>query len=84
MIGKVAYILDFPEELSQIHNTFYVSQLRNCVAEDSEVVPLEDVEVDNRLNYIEWPVVILNWKMKVLCNKLVTLLKVQWRRQKGS
>ena len=34
-VGKGAYILDFPEELSLIHNTLHVSQLRKCVADDS-------------------------------------------------
>ena len=50
---KVAYRLDFPEELSQIHSNFHVSQLRKYVADDSAVIPLDDVQVDDRLNYIE-------------------------------
>ena len=42
-VGKVAYRLDLLAELSQIHNTFYISQLRKCLVDDSAVVPLEDI-----------------------------------------
>ena len=48
-LGRVVYRLDLPEELSHIHNTFHVSQLRKCLVDDSELVPLEDTQVDDRL-----------------------------------
>ena len=76
-VGKVAYCLDLTKELRQIHNTFQVSQLRKCIADDSEVVPLEDMQVDDRLNYIERPLAILEKKTKDLRNKEVELVKVQ-------
>ena len=54
-VGKVAYRLDLPVELSQIHSTFHVSQLRKCLVDDLAVVPLEDIQVDDSRNYIERP-----------------------------
>ena len=54
-MGRVAYRLDLPEELNQICNMFHVSQLRKCLVDDSIVVPLEDIQVDDRLNYIVRP-----------------------------
>ena len=51
------YRLDLPAELGQIHDTFHVSQLRKCIADESAVVPLEDIQVDAGLNYVERPVV---------------------------
>ena len=76
--------MHFPAELSQIHSTFHVSQLRKCLVDDSAVVPLEDIQVDGSLNYIERPVAILDRKSKDLRNKRVELVKVQWQHRKGS
>ena len=51
-IAKVAYILDLPEEISQINNTFHVSQLRNCVLDNDTVVSLDDIQVYEYRNYV--------------------------------
>ncbi|KAJ9547488.1 hypothetical protein OSB04_020031 [Centaurea solstitialis] len=83
-VGKVAYRLDLPPELSQIHNTFHVSQLRKCLADESAHVPLDDIQVDERLNYAERPVAILERKTKALRNKEIGIVKVQWEHRKGS
>ena len=70
-------ILEPPEELSQIYSTFDVYQLCKCLVDDFAVVPLEDIQVDERLNYIERSVAILDKKTKTLRNKVVGLVKVQ-------
>ncbi|XP_023754304.1 uncharacterized protein LOC111902723 [Lactuca sativa] len=83
-VGKVAYRFDIPDELNQIHNTFHVSQLWKCVADEAAVISLDDIQVDESPNYIERPVVVLDRKTKVLHNKEVKLVKVQCQHQKGS
>ncbi|KAI3682967.1 hypothetical protein L1987_83381 [Smallanthus sonchifolius] len=83
-VGEVAYRLELPDELSGIHPTFHVSHLRKCLADESAHVPLTDIEVDNSLNYIEEPVAILDRKEKRLRNKIIQLVKVQWKHRKGS
>ena len=80
----VAYLLDLPDELGQIHNTFHVSYSRKCVADDSTVISLDEIQEDERLSYVVKPITILNMKIKTLCNKVVNLVKVQWQHRKGS
>ncbi|KAI3762604.1 hypothetical protein L1987_53041 [Smallanthus sonchifolius] len=83
-VGEVAYRLELPDELSGIHPSFYVSHLRKCLADESAHVPLMDIEVDNSLNYIEEPLAILDRKEKRLRNRVIQLVKVQWKHRKGS
>ena len=64
-VGRFEYRLDLSAELSQIHSTFHVSQLWKCLLYDSAVVPLEDIQVDDSLNYIKRPIAILNRKRRV-------------------
>ncbi|KAD3640367.1 hypothetical protein E3N88_29590 [Mikania micrantha] len=83
-VGNVAYRLEIPEELKLIHNTFHVSYLRKCLTDESTCVPLEDIEVDEKLNYVEKPVEILDHKVKLLRNKTIDQVKVRWKHRKGS
>ena len=83
-MGKVAYRLELPAELSHIHNPFHVSQLRKCVADETTMVSLEDIQVDESLNYIERTIMILDRKVMVLRNEEVSLVQVQWQHRKGS
>lgn len=72
----MGYLLDLLEELSHIHSTFHVSQLQKCLVDDAAVVSLDNIQVDQRLNYVESPVATLHRKMKALHNKVVPLVKV--------
>ncbi|XP_076924698.1 uncharacterized protein LOC143587236 [Bidens hawaiensis] len=83
-VGEVAYKLNLPEELEEIHSTFHVSQLRKCLADDTSHVPLMDIKVDEQLNYIEQPIEIVDRKDKQLCHKVIPLVKVIWKHRKGS
>ena len=48
------------------------------------MVPLEDIQIDERLNYIEKSIAILERKAKKLHNKEIGTVKVQWQHRKGS
>ena len=61
-----------------------MSQLRKCISDESVVIPLDDIQFDDRLNYMERPVAILDRKTKVLHNKEMLMVKVYWQHRKGS
>lgn len=83
-VGKVADRLELPEVLGQIYDTIHVSQLRKCLANETTHIPLDDIQVDESLNYVERPVAVLERKMKRLPNKGIRTVKVQWQHRKGS
>ncbi|GJY11321.1 hypothetical protein Tco_0379506 [Tanacetum coccineum] len=65
-VGPVAYRLDLPEELSGVHETFHVSNLKKCLADPILKVPLDEIRVDAKLNFLEEPVEILEREFKKL------------------
>ncbi|KAJ9544814.1 hypothetical protein OSB04_024521 [Centaurea solstitialis] len=83
-VGKVAYRLELPAVLGQIHSTFHVSQLRKCLADETAHIPLDDIQVDESLNYVERPVAVIDRKVKRLRRKEIGIVKVQWQHRKGS
>ncbi|GJY51241.1 putative reverse transcriptase domain-containing protein [Tanacetum coccineum] len=63
-VGKVAYKLELPHELSIVHHTFHVSNLKKCYADEPLVMPLEGIHVDDKLQFVEEPVEIMEWEIK--------------------
>ncbi|KAA3480029.1 DNA/RNA polymerases superfamily protein [Gossypium australe] len=78
-VGPIAYQLELPSELSQIHNVFHVSMLGRYRSDPSHVVPVEEIEVKPDLSFEEEPVEILDRDVKVLRRKTVPLVKVLWQ-----
>nr|GFA91003.1 putative reverse transcriptase domain-containing protein [Tanacetum cinerariifolium] len=75
-VGDVAYKLDLPEELSRVHNTFHVSNLKKCHADEPLAVPLDGLHVDDKLHFIEEPVEIMDHEVKRLKRSRIPLVKV--------
>ncbi|GJX65606.1 putative reverse transcriptase domain-containing protein [Tanacetum coccineum] len=63
-VGKVAYKLEHPQELSRVHHTFHVSNLMKCYADEPLVMPLEGIHVDDKLQFVEEPVEIMEREIK--------------------
>ncbi|KAA3460491.1 reverse transcriptase [Gossypium australe] len=78
-VGPVAYQLELPSELKQMHDVFHDSMLRRYRLDPSHVVPVEEVELRPDLSYEEEPIQILERDVKMLRRKLVPLVKVLWR-----
>nr|GFA46960.1 putative reverse transcriptase domain-containing protein [Tanacetum cinerariifolium] len=75
-IGKVAYKLELPEELSKVHHTFHVSNLKKCHANEPLVVPLDGLHFDDKLYFVEEPVEIMDREVKRLNRIQIPLVKV--------
>ncbi|GKA02560.1 putative reverse transcriptase domain-containing protein [Tanacetum coccineum] len=82
-IGLVAYRLRFPEELSGVHDTFHVSNLKKCLEDASLHVPLDEIKVDKTLRFVEEPVEIIDREVKSLKRSRILLVKVRWNSKRG-
>ncbi|GJV45622.1 putative reverse transcriptase domain-containing protein [Tanacetum coccineum] len=83
-IGPVAYRLDLPEELDGVHDTFHVSNLKKCLADPTLQVPLDEIQVDAKLNFVEEPVKILEGEFKKLKRSRIAIVKVRWNSKRGT
>ncbi|GJQ98401.1 hypothetical protein Tco_0009540 [Tanacetum coccineum] len=82
-VGEVAYKLELPEELSRVHNTFHVSNLKKCHADEPLAVPLDGLNLDDKLHFVEEPVEIVDREVKRLKRSRIPLVKVRWDSKRG-
>nr|GFB33787.1 putative reverse transcriptase domain-containing protein [Tanacetum cinerariifolium] len=82
-VGDVAYKLNLPEELSRVHNTFHVSNLKKCHAKEPLAVSLDGLHFDDKLYFVEEPVEIVDRKVKRLKRSRILLVKVRWNSKRG-
>jgi hypothetical protein len=75
--GEVAYQLELPPQLSDVHDVFHVSQLKKCLCVTEEQILMQDLDAKD-LYYQEYPVKILEMSERVTRNKRIKLCKVQW------
>nr|GFB95721.1 putative reverse transcriptase domain-containing protein [Tanacetum cinerariifolium] len=82
-IGDVTYKLDLPEELSRVHNTFHVSNLKKRHADEPLAVLFDGLHFDDKLHYVEEPAEIVNHEVKRLKQSRIPLVKVRWNSKRG-
>ncbi|GJV86090.1 hypothetical protein Tco_1525988 [Tanacetum coccineum] len=82
-IGPVAYRLELPQELSRVHNVFHVCNLKKCLSDDTLVIPLEEIQLDDKLNFVEEPVEITDHEVKQLKRSRIPIIKVRWNARRG-
>ncbi|GJV06003.1 hypothetical protein Tco_1343659 [Tanacetum coccineum] len=82
-VGEVAYKLELPEELSRVHNTFHVSNLKKCHADEPLAVPLDGLNLDDKLHFVEEPLEIVGREVKRLKQSRIPLVKVRWNSKRG-
>jgi hypothetical protein len=77
-VGEMAYQLELPASISDVHNVFHVSQLKKCLRVPEEQLPMEELSVQGDLTYTEYPIKILDTLTRVTRNKVIKMCKVQW------
>ena len=82
-IGSVAYQLKLPQELSNVHDVFHVSNLKICLSDDTLVVPLDEIQINTKLNFVEEPVEIMDREVKRLKQSHIPIVKVRWNSLQG-
>ncbi|GJZ26914.1 hypothetical protein Tco_0571167 [Tanacetum coccineum] len=82
-VADIAYRLELPQELSRVHPTFHVSNLKKCYADKPLAMPLEGVHIDDKLQFVEETVEIMEWEIKRLKRRRIPLVKARWNSRRG-
>ncbi|GJU81582.1 putative reverse transcriptase domain-containing protein [Tanacetum coccineum] len=82
-VGTLAYQLELPEQLSRVHSTFLVSNLKKCFVDEPLAIPLDEIQIDDKLNFIEEPVEIMDREVKRLKQSHIPIVKVRWNSRRG-
>nr|GEW03232.1 putative reverse transcriptase domain-containing protein [Tanacetum cinerariifolium] len=82
-VSLVAYMLELLEESKGIHSTVHVSNLKKCLAEGDVVIPLDEIQLDDKLHMIEEPVEVVDREVKRLRQSRIPIVKVCWNSQRG-
>ncbi|GJX52860.1 putative reverse transcriptase domain-containing protein [Tanacetum coccineum] len=83
-VGKtVGLHLEIPRAVSRVHSTFHVSKLKKCMDDEPLAIPLDEIQVDDKLNFIEEPVEIMDREVKRLKQSRILIVKVHWKSKRG-
>nr|GEW19556.1 putative reverse transcriptase domain-containing protein [Tanacetum cinerariifolium] len=82
-VETIAYRLELPEQLSRVHSTFHVSKLKKCKADEPLAIPPDEIQVDDKLNFTEEPIEIMDREVKRLNQSRILIVKVCWNSKRG-
>ncbi|GKC19941.1 putative reverse transcriptase domain-containing protein [Tanacetum coccineum] len=82
-VGTVAYQLELPEQLSRVHSTFHVSNLKKCFSDEPLAISLDEIQIDGKLNFIVELVEIIDQEVKRLKQSRIPIVKVRWNSRRG-
>nr|GEV92759.1 putative reverse transcriptase domain-containing protein [Tanacetum cinerariifolium] len=82
-VRTVSYRLELLEKLSRVHSTFHVSNLKKCLADEPFAIPLDEIQVDDKLHFIEEPIEIMDREVKCLKQTRILIVKVRWNSRRG-
>ncbi|GJR73740.1 hypothetical protein Tco_0086105 [Tanacetum coccineum] len=82
-VGTVAYRLELPEKLSRVHSIFHVSNLKKCLSDEPLAIPLDEIHIDDKLNFIEESIEFMDREVKRLNQSRIPIVKVRWNSRRG-
>ncbi|GJU03330.1 hypothetical protein Tco_1113668 [Tanacetum coccineum] len=82
-VRAVAYKLELPQELSRVHSTFHVSNLKKCYSDEPLAIPLDGLHIDDKLQFVEEPIEIMDQEVKWLKQSCIPIVKVRWNSRRG-
>nr|GEZ32435.1 hypothetical protein [Tanacetum cinerariifolium] len=82
-VNPVAYTLELPEELNNVHSTFHVSNLKKCLSDESLVIPMKELRLDDKLNFVKEPIEIMNQEVNQLKQSHIPIVNVRWNSKRG-
>ncbi|KAI3828281.1 hypothetical protein L1987_02379 [Smallanthus sonchifolius] len=82
-VGPVSYKLKLPQELSNVHDTFHVSNLKKCLSDETLIIPPNETNIDDKLHFVEEPIEVTDWKVQKTRRNRVKLVKVRWNSKRG-
>ncbi|GJY68748.1 putative reverse transcriptase domain-containing protein [Tanacetum coccineum] len=82
-VGSVAYKIELPQELSRVHSTFHVSNLKKCYFVEPLAVSLDRIHIDDKLHFVEEPIEIIDREVKRLKQSRILIVKVRWNFKRG-
>ncbi|GKD11204.1 putative reverse transcriptase domain-containing protein [Tanacetum coccineum] len=84
LVRTVAYRLELLEQLSRVHSTFHVSNLKKCLSDETLAMSLDEIQINDKLYFIEEPVKIIDREVKHLKQSHILIVKVHWNSRRGS
>nr|GFB02277.1 putative reverse transcriptase domain-containing protein [Tanacetum cinerariifolium] len=82
-VGTVAYRLELMEQLSRDYSMFYVSNLKKCMPDEPLAIPLDEIQVDDKLYFIKEPIEIMDRGVKRLKQSRISIVKICWNSRRG-
>ncbi|GJV18692.1 putative reverse transcriptase domain-containing protein [Tanacetum coccineum] len=82
-VGAIAYRLELPQQLSRVHSTFHVSNLKKCLSDEPLAIPLDELHIDDKVHFVEEPVEIMDREVKRLRKSCIPIIKVKWNSKRG-
>ncbi|GJZ00082.1 hypothetical protein Tco_0517511 [Tanacetum coccineum] len=83
VVGPVPYTLELPEELSIVHSIFHVSNLKKCLFDESLIILMKEIRLDDKLNFVEEPIEIMGREVKQLKQSRILIVIVRWNSKRG-